>query len=427
MFKYRRQIVSVVAILLALLMVFGIVSATLAAAVSSSEIKEKLEGLQDQADEIAQKQKELAAQIASNEAEQLDLVQKKAQIDQSIALTQEEIDNKNEQIQEYNLLIAEKQNELDDALAQESELNGRYRERVRAMEENGKVSYWSILFKASSFTDLLDRVDMINEIAAADNKMLQQLHDVAIQIETAREELAAEKVELEAAKEELAATEASLEEQRAQSDGVLNQLLDDQSELNAAADKYEAMEAELTDQIAKQEAAYQTALSEEEAARRAAEEAAKQQQPNNNNNNPGGSPGSSGGSGTSSSGFIWPAYGAITCAYGYRIHPITGKYSFHSGIDIGAAAGSPIYASKSGTVTTATYTYVYGYYVTINHGDGYSTLYGHMTNYIVSPGQYVTQGQVIGYVGSTGWSTGPHLHFTMYYNGSTVNPANYLK
>ena len=115
-----------------------------------------------------------------------------------------------------------------------------------------------------------------------------------------------------------------------------------------------------------------------------------------------------------------------TSTYGYRVHPITGNYSFHNGLDLASYQGTPIYASKSGTVTTATYNYAYGYYVTINHYDGFSTLYGHMTNYVVSEGDYVERGQVIGYVGSTGYSTGPHLHFTVYYNGSTVNPAAYI-
>ncbi len=116
----------------------------------------------------------------------------------------------------------------------------------------------------------------------------------------------------------------------------------------------------------------------------------------------------------------------MTCAYGYRIHPTQGYYSFHTGVDLGADYGTPIYAARGGVVTEAAYSSVYGYYVVINHGDGYSTLYGHMTNYCVSEGQGVAGGQTIGYVGSTGWSTGPHLHYTVYYNGSTVNPMSFI-
>ena len=116
----------------------------------------------------------------------------------------------------------------------------------------------------------------------------------------------------------------------------------------------------------------------------------------------------------------------ITSPYGYRYHPIDGAYRFHNGVDLAVAQGTPVYATKSGTVTTATFSSGYGYYVTINHGDGFSSLYGHMTHYTVSSGDYVNQGDLIGYVGSTGYSTGPHLHFTMFYNGATVNPMDYV-
>ena len=116
----------------------------------------------------------------------------------------------------------------------------------------------------------------------------------------------------------------------------------------------------------------------------------------------------------------------MTDPYGYRTNPITGNYQLHNGIDLAANRGTPIYAAKTGTVSTAASGYGWGNYVVINHGDGYSTLYAHQDYYIVSEGDTVTQGQVIGYVGSTGNSTGPHLHFTIYYNGSTVNPAGYI-
>ena len=124
--------------------------------------------------------------------------------------------------------------------------------------------------------------------------------------------------------------------------------------------------------------------------------------------------------------FVWPATSyLVTSEYGYRIHPLQGVQKFHSGIDIGAGAGTPIYAAAAGTVATATYNDSYGNYVLINHGGGNSTLYAHMSSMAVSSGAYVTQGQVIGYVGSTGWSTGPHLHYEVRLNGSTVNPLSY--
>ena len=159
------------------------------------------------------------------------------------------------------------------------------------------------------------------------------------------------------------------------------------------------------------------------------EEAARQAELNRQNNNkvPSNS-GNSGSAASSTGGFLYPLPYAvsITDAYGYRIHPLSGKYKWHNGVDFAAGSGTAIYATQSGTVTSACYNEAYGNMVTINHANGYSSLYGHMTNYIVSVGDYVTQGQTIGYVGSTGWSTGPHLHFTIYYNGSDVNPMNYV-
>ena len=120
-------------------------------------------------------------------------------------------------------------------------------------------------------------------------------------------------------------------------------------------------------------------------------------------------------------------YEAFTSPFGYRIHPISGTKKFHYGVDLAAPTGRPIYATRAGTVSIATYDGSAGNYVQINHGDGYKSIYMHMTHYIVKRGQHVTQGQVIGYCGSTGGSTGPHLHFGISYRGSYVNPANYIR
>ena len=199
MYKYRRHIVSAIAALLVLAMVAGIIVLAVHAE-SSSEIKERIDELKKQGQSIQAQKSGIESQLNSNDAELDDLVMKKSMIDQEIKLTQDSIENTNLQIQEYNLLIAEKQNELDEALAERDRLNQQYRARIRSMEENGKLTYWSILFKASSFSDMLDRVDMINEIALADSRMLERMEAVAQQIESSRQELAAEKVSLEEAK-----------------------------------------------------------------------------------------------------------------------------------------------------------------------------------------------------------------------------------
>ena len=131
----------------------------------------------------------------------------------------------------------------------------------------------------------------------------------------------------------------------------------------------------------------------------------------------------------SASGFLspLPAGAFVTDAYGWRIHPIKKTESFHTGVDLAANQGTAIYATAAGVVVAASYSDAYGYYVSLSHGNGYGSFYGHMTNYIVAPGDSVSQGQIIGYVGSTGvYSTGPHLHFEISVNGSTVNPMEYI-
>ena len=439
----RKKLVSAVAagmaILLILALLLSLIPATVFAA-SSSAIQEELDNLESQAQEIQRAKEELAQQQAANASDTRDVVSRKKDIDQEIKIIHDEIENLNAQIQNYNQLIVEKQKELDDAQTRQTELNQQYRVRIRTMEESGKISYWSVLFKANSFTDLLDTINKISEIAANDQAMLAELDRVAQEIQRAQAELAQEKSNLDAQKTALAASQAELDEKSAEANAILAELTADAAKLDSLYVSYEDKEAALTDEIAQKEQEYTAALAQEEEARRQEEERRRQEEENRRQEeedrrqeeeNNGGSEeegGESGGSSSSSSGWLYPLpYRVpVTSAYGYRVHPVTGAWSFHTGVDLGAGEGTPIYATRSGTVTTATYSDVYGNYVTINHGDGYSSLYGHMTHYVVSAGEYVSQGEVIGYVGSTGWSTGAHLHFTIYYNGSTVNPMDYI-
>lgn len=443
----RKKLVSAVAagmaILLILALLLSLIPATVFAA-SSSDIQEELNNLESQAQEIQRAKEELAQQQAANASDTRDVVSRKKDIDQEIKIIHDEIENLNAQIQNYNQLIVEKQKELDDAQTRQAELNQQYRVRIRTMEESGKISYWSVLFQANSFTDLLDTINKISEIAAHDQAMLAELDRVAQEIQTAQAELAQEKSNLDAQKTALAVSQAELDEKSAEANAILAELTADAAKLDSLYVSYEDKEAALTDEIAQKEQEYTAALAQEEEARRQEEERRRQEEENrrqeeenrrqeeeNNGGSEeegGGESGGSSGSSSSSSGWLYPLpyRVAVTSAYGYRVHPVTGAWSFHTGVDLGAAEGTPIYATRSGTVTTATYSDVYGNYVTINHGDGYSSLYGHMTHYVVSAGEYVSQGEVIGYVGSTGWSTGPHLHFTIYYNGSTVNTMDYI-
>lgn len=420
MYKYRRAIVSIIALILILSLISGVIVMAVSAK-TSAEIQAEIDALQEQSNELAAEREALESEIAANESKTLSIVEQKSQVDREIELTRQEIVLVNEEVHQYNLLIAEKQAELDELEAEQEELFGRYQLRMRAMQERGEVSYWAVLFQSKSFSDMLNSRAMIEEIAKCDQRMLDEMRALSAEVLTAKDALAEEKMRLEEKRLELDAAELLLEEKRAESDELLAQLNADRQKLLEEAEKFEALEADVSAQIAQKEQELTAAL-------RAEWEAAHPPQPDDGDGDGDGD--SDGGSDVPSAGesfkYPLPPGAVITSSYGYRVHPITGNYSLHNGVDLAIYSGAPIYATKSGYVSTATYNYVYGNYVTINHMDGYSSLYGHMTSYTVSEGEYVTRGQVIGYVGSTGWSTGPHLHFTIYYNGSTVNPMDYV-
>lgn len=438
MHKYRRVIVSVIAGLLIASILLGFIMMAVNAEKSVSEIESEIDDLQAQSDQLAEEREALEAKIEENRGKTLTIVEQKAQVDQEIELTRKEVQNVNDQIHSYNLLIAEKQAEVDDLKDEQEALLLSYQKRMRAMQERGDVSYFEVMLQAKSFADMLNCRVMIEEVARADQRMMDEIRDKAAEVMAAKDSLAQEKIKIEVKKAELAESEAVLEAKRAESDALLIELNTNKQKLLEECEKYEKEEAALSDQIAaleaeKTEILYQQWLEEQ---KRLEQERLEQEQQNQQNNNNSGNSGSNG-SGDSSSSTTPPSSGEsfcfplqyatmLTSSFGYRVHPITGNYSFHNGVDLAAGQGTPIYSTKSGVVSTATYNYAYGYYVVVNHLDGYSSLYGHMTHYTVSEGDYVSRGEIIGYVGSTGYSTGPHLHFTVYYNGNAVNPMNYI-
>lgn len=414
--KNKKAWISILAGLLALIMVLGLfigVLPSFASAASSSEIKNQINSLKGDKKEIDSKVKELQAQVSGNKEEMSAIVADKNAIDQQISLIHEKVANLNEQIASYSLLIADKQDELVAAESRLAELNAKNKERIRSMEENGSLSYWSVLFKASSFADLLDRLNMIDEIAASDRRRLKEMSAVAQTIAEAKADLEEEKAGLEDAKTELSESQAELDEQRAQADALLLELKAKGDEFQALLEAGEDEQAELAQQIAQMEKEYDAAKYREWLATSVATT-----QPSGGDLPP---------SPPSSAGWIRPcSYIKLTSPFGYRLHPVSGGWKMHYGVDLCGPTGTPIYASRAGVVTIAAPSSSAGNYVTINHGDGFSSVYMHMTNYIVSVGQYVNQGQVIGYMGSTGISTGSHLHFGIAYNGTYVNPCDYV-
>ena len=403
--KIRKSLTSSFALFLAAVMVFSIIPAQ-ASAKSSSAIQDELDTLKDENAAIQAEIDAIQGQYDANASEIQDLVNQKNAIDQEIALLNSQIININEQIAAYAQLIADAQDELDAAQVYLDELNQKHKARIQAMEEEGDVTYWEVLFEANSFTDLLDRINMMEEIAAADQRRLDEMRAAAEVVVNTQAELESGKSELEATRVQLDETQIVLEEKRAESDEILLQLIEKQEEFQLLLDESEALQDELMLEIAAKEKELQDAKYEE----RLAQLALQGQNPPSNAT------------------WITPVSGyTLTSPFGMRVHPVLGYARMHNGIDMACAQGTPIYATRAGRVTTASYQAGgAGNYVSINHGDGFASIYMHMTHYVVYAGQSVSAGQLIGYVGSTGISTGPHLHFGISYAGTYVNPLAYI-
>ena len=414
--KYRVNGKALLAGVLAVILAFSMMPVS-ASAASSGEIRNQINEMKAENKELEEELEKLRSQYKANEDEMIDMVAQKDLIDQEISILNEQVRNINAQITSYGMLVADKQEELDEAENNLTELSQKHKERIQAMEEEGELSYWEVLFKANSFADLLDRLNMIQEIAASDKRRMEELTTAAEQVAQAQAELNAEKAELENTRAELDAAQAVLAQKRAEADELLLQLIAKGEEFQALIDESEELQDQLMAEIAQAEKDLKAAEYREWLATYVPPTTYPSDDTTPSTSAP------------SSSGWVCPVpYYTLTSPFGMRVHPISGRWKMHNGVDMAAAQGTPIYAAKSGKVTVASFQAGgAGYYVSINHGDGFSSVYMHMTHYIVSPGQYVTAGQVIGYVGSTGGSTGPHLHFGISYNGNYVNPMNYVK
>ena len=438
----KKLFVSILAGMMVAFMLLGLIVGILphnAGAVTSSELKDQLKTLQEEKDAITAQIKDLEQQQSDNRADMEAIMQQKAVVEQQISLLQDEITNVNEQIAAYSLLIADKQDELEEAELHLKTLTDMHIKRLRAMEEQGPLSYWSVIFKASSFSDLLDRVIMVKEIAAADQQRLTEMNEAATAVAETQKELEAEKLVLEQTRADLEQSQQTLADKNAQSDALLAELVEVCEDMNALHSQFEAEEDSFLEQIAIKDQEYNQKLAEERESSRQASiqasiqesievskqesiEAAKPSTKPTTGNSDGGSS-----VGSSSEKWLKPcSYSRVSSPFGYRKHPVTGEWAMHKGVDLPAPKGTPIYATRSGYVTIATYHSTAGNYVTINHQDGYTSVYMHMTHDVVSVGEYVKAGELIGYVGNTGRSKGFHLHFGISYNGSYVNPMNYI-
>ena len=427
--KNRKKFVSIFAGIMAAIMLLTLVLSLIpvpASAASSREIKKQIEQLKKDKKELEAQIEDVKDQYEENEDEIEDIVDKKYAIDQEIVLLYEQIDNINQQISAYTLLIADQQDELDAAEERYAALNEKNKERIRAMEEDGTVSYWAVLFKANSFSDLLDRLDMIDEIAAADKRRLQELREAAEAVVEAQNLLIAEKDEIELTRLELDETQQQLEDKQAESQKLLNQLIEKGYELEELHEKYEQDKNDLLDEIAKKQEEYEIQKELEYIAYMATYVPPTKAPSGDSDDSSSGSTQATTPA-VSSGGWMVPcSYVLLSSPFGNRKSPTAGASSNHQGVDLAGSRGTPIKASKAGVVTVRSSSRSAGNYVTIKHDNTYSSIYMHMENSIVKKGQTVSQGQVIGYMGDSGITTGVHLHFGIIKNGSYVNPASYM-
>ncbi len=335
-----------------------------------------------QLEEARKEQAELEKKIEAIQADKDKALEQKALMDQ-----------RNDRLRKQVSLVQKQSDEttarIKELKAQEEEQYELFCKQIRQEEERGPVSYWSVIFKATSFADLLGRMDFINEVMEYDRNVMEQLR-------ATREQLAIDQEALEEQKAELISTQQEMEEQIAAAEALIKEYESTEAGMQAMHEQAEEDEARILELIKKA-----------------------------NSQNSGSSGGSSGNAGVG--GYIWPTNSTryVTSPYGYRICPFHGK-EYHNGADIGAPYGSPVLAPKSGTVIQAGWNGGYGISVMIDHHDGIVTLFGHMCDWNVSEGQQVVQGQVIGWCGSTGNSDGPHIHYTMYKNGAAIDPLPYL-
>ena len=402
--RIHRLATTALSLLLVGALLFGAPLETFAA--SSAEIQKEIDALEDKNAEIQKQIDAIQSQYNANYKDMQSIVEQKSAIDQEITLLNSKVDTTNEQIAAYGQLIADTQEELDAAQEDLRVLSDAHRERVRVMEEQGKLTYWQVIFEANSFTDLLDRINMVEEINASDRRRIEEMRVAADIVTATQMNLELEKSELEQVREQLAADEAALQEKRTESDGVLRELEEKAEEFEVLMAESEILQEDLMQEIAAKEKELKEAKYDEYLAKLALE-----------GENP-----------PSDATWITPVSGwTLTSPFGMRVHPILKVSRMHNGIDMSCAQGTPIYATRAGKVTAASYQAGgAGNYVSINHLDGFASIYMHMTHYVVSVGQTVSQGQLIGYVGSTGLSTGPHLHFGVSYAGTYVNPLAYI-
>lgn len=357
--------------------------------------QQDIDNLKDDAKDLAQQQSEQKRRIAELKNDWTKAIQLRNLLDQQISTTEQAIVNTEKQIAGYEALLAQSEYELEENRREEEETYALFCRRARAMEEEGVPSFWSVLFKATDFSDLLSRLSDVQVVIDYDQSILNELSAIKSQIEEKLLYQSDLKTAAEEAKLTLEQQKSELDAQRQEANELVQQLQANVAENEAILKEIEEEEERIQQEILKK-----------------TEELAEQMKWE-----------------ASVGGYIWPVTTSrrITSNYGGRDTGISGASTNHKGVDIGGVYyNSKVLATKAGVVITSKYVSSYGNYVVISHGAGNTTLYAHLSSRSVKEGDTVTQGQVIGITGSTGISSGPHLHYEIVENGKRVDPKIYL-
>lgn len=391
----------VAAVLLSTTVLVSIPFGTLRA--EDEDLTNQLSGIQQQMDEASNKKANAEVTI-TNVSEQLHQIQ--VELDQATS----NLKNYEQQRMAVEKEIVKNEKLLAEAQARLATREGVFNKRVRDIYINGRLSYIEVIIGAKDFSDFANRLEMLKRIIDADIKLISS-------IKTEREEIAQRKAELEADRAKV----VELENKAREAQAVIQKKKDEQSAILAKAQNDKAVAEQMQADLQASSNAIKAMLQQRAAERAAAAAAAAAAAQS------GGSSGGGGYTYVQGSGQLgWPVSGVITSDFGWREHPIFGRQILHSGIDIGVDEGTPVHAADGGYVEYSGWMDGYGYVVVIDHGNGMSTLYGHNSDLAVSEGESVGKGSVIAYAGSTGNSTGPHVHFEVRVNGDPVDPQGYL-
>lgn len=388
------------------------------------DLQNQLSDVQGQMAEQTQKKNDAEA-VIGNVSEKLRIIQ------DNLNAATNEYKSISSQLADTEKQIAEMQVKLKEEQAKLEKREKVFRIRIRDIYMHGQLSYLDVVLGAKDFNDFANRVDLLRRVIAADMDLITAIRQQRDEIQQVQQELESQRQKQSVLKENAAQKKAEIEQHKKEQQAILYKAETDKATAEEAYRELEASSQSIGEMLRQRAAARAAAAAAAEA------EAAAQQQAAASSQADTGDAGTSDDSGSTepdysyqpvsgSGAFIWPVNGVITSPYGYRTHPIFGTTIYHSGIDIGVDYGTPVHAADSGVVVEAGWISGYGYAVVIDHGNGLSTLYGHNESLNVSSGQSVSQGQVIAYAGSTGNSTGPHVHFEVRSNGDPVDPSAYL-